>query len=99
MSAAALARRGDPDTAHEAAAGVTPHLSALEARVLAALAEIQPATAHQLAAHAGLSLVSVSPRMRPLSERGRVRPVGVDRTSGRPRTRWALPEPEQGRAA
>lgn len=71
----ALARSSDPDTSHAAAAGV--QVETVEARVLGAL-RLRPAglTTHDLASALGLSLVTVSPRMRPLVKRGEVRDSG-----------------------
>lgn len=95
----ALARNTDPGPAHEAAAAVTPHVTALERRVIFALCELGPATSHQVAAHTGMDLISVSPRMRPLCERGMIREAGEERVGRRPRTLWALVERSTEREA
>lgn len=71
----ALTRRADPPTSRAAAARVrTTNLEALVLNVLRA----HPAglTAHEVAAALGRDLVSVSPRMRPLCDTGRVREHG-----------------------
>lgn len=60
----ALARRTDPETSHDAAARVDA--ATLAGRVLASLIADGPATSHELAARLHVSLVAVSPRMRPL---------------------------------
>lgn len=81
----ALARRADPPTARAAAARArTTNLEALVLDVLRA----HPAglTAHEVAAALGRDLVSVSPRMRPLCDTGRVREAG--RRDGR--TVWVV---------
>lgn len=82
---AALARAADPQTSFEAAWSV--NVPDLEAAVLKALKLSFPsgATSHELAEHMGLSLVSVSPRMKPLRARGLVKHSDVRRrgSSGR----------------
>ena len=85
MNDYALARTGDLFTAKRAAASV--NVSAAEAVVLAAL-RAHPAglTSHELAEVTGRALVSVSPRMRPLCEKGKVREAG--RRDGR--TVWRV---------
>lgn len=67
---AGLARTSDPVTSHDAAARI-------DARGLADLVhrELQrngPATSHEVADRLGLSLVTASPRMKPLETAGRV---------------------------
>ncbi len=88
----ALARSTDPATAHEAAEQVTAHLSGLERRVCDAMAALgHPVTSRAIAVAAGLDLVTVSPRLRPLCDRGIVREAGVHRPeSGRAAVLWAL---------
>jgi len=69
----ARARRSDPATSHQAAARVNgPKLADL------VLAEISrgEGTSHEIAARLGLSLVTVSPRMRPLQLQGRIEAGG-----------------------
>ena len=79
----ALARRNDPATSHEAAQRVCGQELAL--RVLESLQTHGCATSHELAARLGLSLVTVSPRLKPLETFGKVQRVG--RSQGR--TVWA----------
>lgn len=81
----ALARQRDPATARAAAARVDT--TALEGAVLDALrANPDGLTAHEIAECLNRSLVSVSPRMRPLVGKGKV--VTVGRRDGR--TVWRL---------
>ncbi len=69
------ARRRDPDTAKKAAASVP--VADLEARVLRALRLSKAGmTTHELAWLLKVDLVSVSPRMRPLAEKGLVQDSG-----------------------
>lgn len=79
----ALARRRDPETSQEAAGRVDAKGVALA--VLTELAR-GPGTCHELAERLGASLVSISPRMKPLEALGRVERVG--RREGR--TVWKL---------
>ncbi|MBZ5700287.1 MAG: hypothetical protein LAN84_00410 [Acidobacteriia bacterium] len=81
-------RRRDPDTAKKAAAAVP--VADLEARVLQALRLLKGATTHELAWFLKVDLVSVSPRMRPLAEKGLVRDSGERRRgeSGRASIVW-----------
>lgn len=62
----ARSRRSDPATSKAAAASVD--VTALEKRVLEALA-VRPMTSHELAAYLCLELVTVSPRLRPLADK------------------------------
>lgn len=82
------ARRRDPDTAKKAAAKVL--VADLEARVLKALRLLKGATTHELAWLLKVDLVSVSPRMRPLAEKGLVQDSGERRRgeSGRASIVW-----------
>lgn len=66
----ARSRRTDPATSHEAAARISG--SALAAKVLECLRIDGAATSHEIAARLGLSLVTVSPRMKPLEIAGKV---------------------------
>jgi predicted ArsR family transcriptional regulator len=75
----ALARATDPATSHEAASKVDART--LSERVLECLRKHGAGTAHDIAQRLGISLVSVSPRMRPLVEDGKVRACG--RSDGR----------------
>lgn len=85
----AYARADDRETSHEAAESI--RATDLEATVLAALRKFPDgATSYQLAESMGLSLVTVSPRLRPLVCKGLV----VDSCrkirgpSGRSQTIW-----------
>lgn len=86
MTDFALHRTGDLFTAREAAARV--NVTELQRVVLDALASAGPRgmTSHEIAAATGRDLVSISPRMRPLVEKGKVREAG--RRDGR--TVWAI---------
>lgn len=64
------ARSSDPETSHEAAAKVDGRT--LADSVLKDLQNHGPATSHEIAERMGLSLVTVSPRMKPLEDSGRV---------------------------
>lgn len=66
----ALCRRTDPETSAKAAERVNG--KALAELVLADLKARGPGTAHEIAERMGLSLVTVSPRMKPLEEAGKV---------------------------
>ena len=71
----ALTRRADPPTSRAAAALVST--TDLEALVLAILREHQAGlTSHEVAALLNRELVSISPRMRPLCDKGCVRETG-----------------------
>lgn len=80
----AHARRTDPGTSHAAAAAVSLRVTDLELKVLAALVLRGPSTSHQLAEYMDASLVTISPRMRPLETRGMV--VRAGKADGR--TLW-----------
>lgn len=86
MNDRALYRTGDLFTAREAAARV--NVTELQRIVLEALAAAgsRGLTSHEIAAATGRDLVSISPRMRPLVEKGKVRENG--RRDGR--TVWCL---------
>lgn len=70
------ARASDPETSHAAAARARDFAGALGVKVYEELAKHGPGTTHELAERMGLSLVTVSPRMRPLELQGRVRRAG-----------------------
>lgn len=70
FDAPARARRTDPSTSKDAAASV--NVTEMEAVVLRALAA-HPMTTHEIAAHTGVSLVTISPRIRPLVQKRLVR--------------------------
>jgi DNA-binding MarR family transcriptional regulator len=97
----AHARRTDPETAHEAAESISDALPALEAQVLTALRARgdRGATTHELAEYLQLSLVTVSPRLRPLALKGLVLDSGFKRagSSGRRSIVWKVRTvPRQG---
>lgn len=85
----AFVRRTDPSTSRAAAA--TVNTTELENTVLDALRAFpRGATTYQLAAHLQASLVSISPRMKPLVSKGLVRDSGTRSRgpSGRNQTVW-----------
>jgi hypothetical protein len=88
----AHARNTDPLTSHAAAASLVDELPALEARVLQQLRWCgeRGATSAELAELLDLPLVTVSPRLRPLADKGRI--VATDERrrgeSGRARIVW-----------
>jgi hypothetical protein len=88
----ALARRSDPQTSHDAADTVTPSLTHLEQMVYAALknAWFHGLTIDELVTVTHLEKVTVSPRLRPLCEKGLVREAHFTRAgkSGRQQTVW-----------
>jgi len=95
----AHARATDPSTSHEAAESITGALPKLEAVVLTALrAAPNGATSTELAQALDLSLVTVSPRLRPLANRGLIVATALRRKglSGRAQIVWQVPrEPRQ----
>jgi DNA-binding MarR family transcriptional regulator len=70
----ARARRRDPETSQEAAGRVDS--AALAMLVLTSLRAEGPATSHELAERLKRSLVTISPRMKPLETAGLVRRDG-----------------------
>jgi predicted ArsR family transcriptional regulator len=96
VSTDAYARTLHPETSHAAARSVRP--TDLEACVLRALRSCKDgATSFELAELLGLSLVTVSPRLRPLVNKRLVRDSGRTRRgdSGRPRIVWEIATPRQ----
>lgn len=87
----AVARTSDPSTSHDAAASV--HSTSLEAKILDKLKSYAApgATTYELAAALALSLVSVSPRMKPMQKKGLVRDTGYRArgASGRQQIIWS----------
>jgi DNA-binding MarR family transcriptional regulator len=79
----AQARRSDPSTSRDAAARVDG--KALAAQVHNELVRGGPGTSHELAERLNMSLVTVSPRMKPLEDAGKVKRCG--KRDGR--TVWA----------
>ena len=88
----ALSRRTDPATSDAAAQSVTPELPRLENVVLDALKRRgdRGATTNELATLTGMSLVTISPRIRPLVRKNLVEDSGDRRAgaSGRKSTVW-----------
>lgn len=84
-----LARRSDPKTSHRAARRIST--TDLEGLVLASLKYAGEATSYELADRLSLSLVSVSPRLRPLVKKGAVIDSGRTKPgdNGRSRTVWS----------
>ena len=86
----AVARATDPSTSHEAAASV--NATRLESIILDKLKRYPSpgATTHELAQALGLELVSISPRMKPLKDKGLVCDTGfrVRGISGRRQIIW-----------
>lgn len=87
----AAARRTDPVTSREAATLMTAkRVSELERIVLNALDALNGATIEEVALHAGYSLVSISPRFRPLANKSLIIDSGEKRLtkSGRKAIVW-----------
>lgn len=76
MPLRALARRRDPATSHRAARRI--NAGSVSARIVESLRAYGAGSSHDLAVRLGLSLVTVSPRMRPLQRAGRVAESNVD---------------------
>jgi hypothetical protein len=71
----AYARNTDPDSSHDAAAGVD--VTKLQLLVIQALNETKvPMTSLSIAKHLGIPVWSISPRMKPLENLGQVVCVG-----------------------
>jgi predicted transcriptional regulator len=77
-----LARKTDPATSQDAAAGVNS--TKLEAMILMVLRAYGPKTMHDVAAITGKPLVTLSPRFAPLRRKGLIHEAG---RTGR-RTIW-----------
>ncbi len=89
VPAEAFARNTDPIPSHEAAANVAA--AALESLVLATLGTHGPLTTEQIAERADVSLVTISPRMKPLETKGKVVRDGKRKNrSGVSATVWRL---------
>jgi predicted ArsR family transcriptional regulator len=89
----AYARGRDPATSHAAAESI--RLSDLESTVLIELRKFSDgATSYALAESLGMSLVTVSPRLRPLVNKGLVEDSGRREvgSSGRSQTVWRARE-------
>lgn len=85
-----LARCSDPSTSHQAAFQFDAAASGIEQRIIEQLRGRGGMTTHALAAVLGLELVTVSPRMKPLVDKGHVRKSGRygESPSGRKRIIW-----------
>lgn len=70
----ALARSSDPGTSHAAVTSIDA--GGIAHQVLVELLAGGPGTSHELAERTGMSLVTVSPRMKPLEDAKRVRRAG-----------------------
>ena len=68
----AFARRSDPPTSKASATRVTRTVSELQSCVLAALRRHGPGTTEEIAHWTGKSLVTISPRLKPLEVKGLV---------------------------
>ena len=90
----ALARSTDPSTSYQAAFQFDPAVTKIEQRILDELRGLGRGglTTHALAAVLGLELVTVSPRMKPLVNKGLVRASGrfAESPSGRQRIIWEI---------
>jgi hypothetical protein len=73
----AVSRRTDPETAKQAAEVVDT--KRLESEILYCLHEYGPATSFQIAERCRRALVSISPRLRPMANRGLVADSGERR--------------------
>lgn len=84
------ARKSDPQTSHDAAKSV--NTTALEAAVYGCLKAHGPKTSFEIADILRLSLVTVSPRLAPLRDKGLIKDSGVRRIgeSGRGRIVWEI---------
>jgi uncharacterized membrane protein len=83
------ARKSDPDTSREAAISLDlPHLERI---VLKALMSGGPMTSNELADFLRMPLVTVSPRLRPLADKGLIEDTELRRagSSGRKSIVWA----------
>jgi DNA-binding MarR family transcriptional regulator len=97
----ARARRADPETSHAAAASMSRFITQAERKVLDALRSRGEAgaTSEELARFLAVPLVNVSPRMRPLADKGYVVDSGVTRkgASGRGQIVWRVSAPAQAK--
>lgn len=75
-AAAARARTDDPDTSHVAATSVQGRTQSLRERILSSLEKRGGATTHTIALRLNESLVTISPRMKPLEDAGYVERAG-----------------------
>ena len=84
----AYARHSDPETSKSAAERM--RLSNMERIVFDVIKKLRGATTHEIADHTGISLVTVSPRIRPLVRKGMIQDSGKKRAgdSGRKSIVW-----------
>jgi DNA-binding MarR family transcriptional regulator len=78
----ALARNTDPFSSHKSAHSVKASAIGKEMTVLDSLRKLGPMTTHKIAEMTGLTVVTVSPRIKPLRKKGLVEDSG-DRELGR----------------
>ena len=87
----AYARRTDPITSKESAQRVTASVSELQQLVLAALRKFGPGTTEEIARWTAKSLVTISPRLKPLEAKGAVIRSGKKvNQSGHAATVWKV---------
>ena len=87
----AYARRSDPLTSKASAQRVTATVSELQALVLASLRRHGPGTSEEIAQWTGRSLVTISPRLKPLEAKGDVIRSGKKlNQSGHQATVWTV---------
>lgn len=86
------ARRSDPLISHQAASDVAPKVGSREMVVLRVLGERGASNWDQIAEHAGVRASSISPRFKPLREKGLIYDTGRTEAgnSGSNQTVWAL---------
>ena len=82
-----LARNTDPDTSHEAA---KIHTSTLESMVFEALNKHGPMTAEEISQVTGVSLQSITPRIKPLMKIGILVDTGLRKPGASGRNRRVI---------
>lgn len=94
-----LARNTDPETSHEAALNLDANL--LERLVLETLLKHGPLTSEGVADLLKISLVSISPRFRPLVNKGKIADTGVraKNKSGRSAILWRAIPAQKGKVS
>ena len=75
----AHARRSDPITSHQAAFRISASLNRLEQLVIDTLTEYGGMTTKELSEHTGEDRVTISPRVKPLRDKGRIIDSGIKR--------------------
>lgn len=73
------ARKTDPSTSHEAAAKAKLTAAGVDDRIFDAIDTHGPMTSHEIADKTGISLVSVSPRIKPMRLVGILKDTGARR--------------------